>query len=290
MSIEFASNEREGRSLVVLIPLLVLHLGLISLQVEDPAGVLLFNRWVLAASSPFFNASSAVSRGLGSAWRNYVWLHGARQENQRLQQTVQQLTLRDAALAQVKGENARLQRLLSFNETHGLQSIGARIVGRTPSFLSNVLVIDRGFDDGVRVDSAVISGEGVVGRTVLVSRHDSQVQLISNPDSSIGVMLESTRSPGILKGTGTETLDLHYLSNSERIVPGDRVLSSGLDGIYPKGILVGRVIDSRKGKSVFRVVAVEPAADLLHLEELLVVLGSPKPETPIPGESPAGGK
>ncbi len=290
MSIEFAPQEREGRSVIVLIPLLVLHLALISLQVEDPSGVLLFNRWVLFASSPFFNASSAVSRGLGSAWRNYVWLHGAREENQRLQQTVQQLTLRDSALTQMKDENTRLQRLLSFNQELGLQSLGARIVGRTPSFLSNVLVIDRGSDDGVRVDSPVVSGEGVVGRVVLVSRHDSQVQLISNPDAAIGVMLESTRSAGILKGTGTTMLDLHYLSNAERVEPGDRVLSSGLDGIYPKGIPVGRVVETRKGKSVFRVVQVAPVADLIHLEEVLVVLGQAKPESTIPDETPVAEK
>lgn len=290
MSIEFAPQEREGRSVVVLIPLLLLHLALISLQVEDPAGVLLFKRWVLLASSPFFNASSAVSHGISSTWRNYVWLHGARQENERLQENVRRLSLRDSALSQIKDENARLHRLLSLNDSLELRSIGAHVVGRTPGFLSNLLVIDRGSQDGVRIDSAVISAEGVVGRTVLVSPHHSQVQLISNPDASIGVMLETTRSPGILKGTGSGVLDLHYLSNTERVEPGDKVLSSGLDGIYPKGIPVGTVTDSRKGKSVFRVIRVDPAADLIHLEEVLVVLGGPKPAVPPPTESPTDEK
>lgn len=285
MSIEFAPKQREGRALIVAIPLLLLHLALISLQVEDPAGVLLFKRWMLRASSPFFNASSAVSRGVTSAWHGYIWLHGARKENEQLQEAVRRMTLRDSALSQVKEENARLHRLLSFGATLDVPSVGAHIVGRAPSFLSNVMVIDRGLADGIQNDAAIISADGVVGRTVLVSRNDSQVQLISNPDSSIGVMIEATRSPGILKGTGTHFLELHYLSNTEKVEPGDRVLSSGLDGIYPKGILVGKVVESRKGKSVFRVVQVEPAADLIHLEEVLVILGSPKPSSPIPPES-----
>jgi rod shape-determining protein MreC len=284
VSIEFAPKEREGRSLTILIPLLLLHLGLISMQVEDPSGVLLFKRWVMLASSPFFNASSAISRGTTSAWRNYLWLHKARQENEQLQDTVRLLSLRDSALSQIKDENARLHRLLAINQSLDVQSTGAHIVGRAPSFLSNVMIIDRGSEDGVRLDCAVISADGVVGRTVLVSRHDSQVQLISNSDSSIGVMLESTRSPGILKGTGTGVLELHYIGNAERVEPGDKILSSGLDGIYPKGVMVGRVLESRKGKSVFRVIQVEPAADLIHLEEVLVVLGVPKPSTPIPGD------
>jgi rod shape-determining protein MreC len=144
--------------------------------------------------------------------------------------------------------------------------------------MSNVVYLDRGWEAGIGNDDPVVSAGGVVGRIILVSRYHCQVQLITNPDASIGVMVERTRSPGVLKGSGDHRLTLDYISNAEQVNVGDVVISSGLDRIYPKGLLVGRVAESHKGKSVFRVIQVEPSADLLHLEDVLVVTGNPKPD------------
>jgi rod shape-determining protein MreC len=280
VSIELAPRGREGRSLIVLIPLLILHLVLISVQVQDPAGTLLIRRWVLGVTSPFFNVSSAVSYGVKSVWNNYVWLHGAREENRKLHDTVQKLALRDSALSQVREENDRLRSLLGFTESTGYEGIGARVVGRAPAFLTNLFIINRGSADGVRIDAPVVSGNGILGRTVVVSPSNSQVQLITNPDASVGVMLARLRSPGVLKGTGKPLLELHYLSNSEPVEVGDVVVTSGLDGIFPKGLPVGAVVDSHKGKSVFRVIQVRPYADVLRIEEVLVLRDAPRPGVP----------
>jgi rod shape-determining protein MreC len=143
--------------------------------------------------------------------------------------------------------------------------------------MSKTIYIDRGSEAGISVDDPVLSSTGVVGRVVLASRYHSQVQLITNVDASTGVMVERTRSPGVLKGLGDALLSLDYISNTEQINPGDSVISSGLDGIYPKGLAVGKVIESHKGNSVFRSIVVEPAADLLHLEEILVLSMQAKP-------------
>ncbi|NWG12157.1 MAG: rod shape-determining protein MreC [Acidobacteria bacterium] len=280
MSLEVARRPREARATLVVLPLLVLHLILISIQIEDPGGTTLFRKGVLIAVTPFLNGSAAVVRGAAHLWRNYLWLVGARAENELLNETVRRLKLRDQSLRQMQDENERLRRLLSFREQSGLRTIGARVVGRVPNFLSNVMYIDRGLADGVAVDMPVLSGEGVVGRTVVVSPHQSQVQLITNSDASLGVMLAVSHSPGVLSGTGGIELRLDYINNTEKVAAGDVVVTSGLDSVFPKGIPVGQVVKSQKGKTVFRDIQVRPFAGMLRSEEVLVVLGG----TMSPGE------
>ncbi len=273
MSLEVARKAREARATLVLLPLLVLHLVLISLQIEDRGGTTLFRKTVVLVVTPFLNGSAAVARGVSHLWRSYFWLAGARAENERLHETVRTLKLRDQALRQMKDENERLLRLLAIREHSGFHTIGARVVGRVPSFLSNVMYIDRGSADGVTADMPVVTGEGVVGRTVVVSLRQAQVQLITNSDASVGVMVASSHSPGVLSGTGEMLLRLDYINNTEQVAVGDAIVTSGLDGIFPKGIPIGKVVKSEKGKTVFRDIEVQPFADLLRSEEVLVVLG-----------------
>jgi rod shape-determining protein MreC len=284
VSIEFASKS-EGRVLYVVIGLLLLHLTLISVQVEDPSGTMLFKRWVLSAGAPILNGSSDVSRGISDLWTNYVWLHGAREENLHLQDSVRQLALLNRNLLQAQEENTRLRRLLGLSTVPEFGAAGARVVGRTPNFLSSTLYLDRGSADGVRSEQPVVSEAGLIGRTVLVTRNSCQVQMISNGDASVGVMVERTRVPGVARGTENLWLDLNYISNTEEVNVGDVILTSGFDGIYPKGLPVGRVVDSQKGKTGFRAIRVQPSADLVHIEEVLILLGAPKPAmvSPAPG-------
>ena len=272
MSIELSRKVKEGRAVYVLLPLLLLHLTLLSLQIEDPGGTLLVKKCALYMEAPFLDLSATVSAGARRAWSGYFWLHAVREENLKLQANVRQLSLQARRVSELEQENLRLRKLIALTENPPFEMIGARVVSRTPTFLSSVIYINRGSNDGVAVDSGVLSGSGVIGRTVLVTQHSAQVQLIANADASVGVLVESTRSPGVLKGTGDSLLDLNYIGNTEQVNVGDMVLTSGLDGIYPKGLPVGRVVDSRKGTSVFRAIKVEPFADLLHLEEISVIL------------------
>jgi rod shape-determining protein MreC len=274
VSIEYARGE--GRIIFVVIGLLLLHLTLISLQVEDPSGTLLFKRWVLAVGAPILSGSSSVANGVGGLWTGYLWLHGARGENERLKAKVRRLELLNSHLEQVTQENDRLRRMLDFHAVLPVSSLGARVIARAPSFLSNTIYIDRGSADGVRPNMPVVSEVGVVGRTILVTRNNSQVQLITNADASIGVMIERTRVPGVLKGTENPQLDLNYISNTDEVNVEDLVVTSGLDGIFPKGLPVGKVIDSQKGTTGFRDLRVESHADLVRIEEVLILLGSPK--------------
>jgi rod shape-determining protein MreC len=274
---DVSARLREGRTLCVLIPLLLLHVALLSLQIEDPRGNLLFRRWVLAAEQPFIQSSSFVFGGIARLWSSYVWLHGARSENEHLRRSVQELTLHVNDLQSAAEENTRLRQLLSVADTVQLRSVGARVVARTPDYLANVVYIDRGSDVGISPDCPVLSGTGVVGRVVLVSRFDAQVQLITNADASTGVIIGQTNSPGVLKGSGQQQLAIDYISNTDQVNVGDQVVTSGLDTIFPRGLLVGKVVESSKGRSVFRFVRVQPAADLLHLDDVLVIINKSDP-------------
>jgi rod shape-determining protein MreC len=233
---------------------------------------LLFKTWVLAVQAPIAAVTSGITDGVSYVWNGYIWMVGARAENERLKETVRHLSLLNDSYEQIRQENQRLRRLVALRDDAPHRSLGARVIARTPSFLSNVIYINRGAEDGISVDAPVVAGEGIVGRTVLVSRHQSQVQLITNPDASVGVMLDRSRTPGILKGTGDFLLDLDYINNTEPVAVGDLVLSSGLDGIFPKGLRVGKVVRSDKGKGVFRSIKVEPFADMVRLEEVSVLL------------------
>jgi len=265
---------KEGRAFPILIPLLILNLALLSVQIEDPAGTYLFRKWMLQAGAPFFKLSSGVSHGVRSAWTGYFWLRGARQENERLLEKVRQLELRNDAVAQIENENYRLQRLMDFKKTLAVQSLGARVVGRAPDYMASVIYIDRGSSDGVRVNAPVIGENGVLGRVAVASSRTSQVQLVTDADAAVGALVERTRSQGVISGSGDPLLELKYIGNTDQVEVNDVVVTSGLDGIFPKGLPLGRVVESQKGKTVFRLVRVQPVADLIHIEEVLVLLAS----------------
>lgn len=281
MSIELAPRRRESHALYITLLLLLLNLTLLSVQVEDPSGVMLLKKWLLAAGAPFIDLSAGASHAIKEFWLNYVWLHGARAENAGLKQAVERLVLRVRSLEQLEEENRRLRSLLAFREGTHFETLGARVIGRAPDFLSRIAYLDRGSADGVRADCPVVTAEGIVGRVILAAPHTSQVQLITNADASVGVVIERTGSPGVLRGTGGPLLEVGYISSTDDVAVGDLVVTSGLDRIYPKGLAVGKVVASGKGKSVFRDIRVEPSVDLLRIEQTLILMRSepaPAPE------------
>jgi rod shape-determining protein MreC len=270
-----SSKTNRERAVWVAVPLLLLQLALLSVQIQNPTGMAPLKTLLLAVQAPIVGVTSDIAGGIRGTWENYIWLVGARKENEKLRENVRQLTILNRSYDQIQQENARLQQLLSMKDIYRNQSVGARVIARTPGFLSNVLYIDRGSKDGVDVDCPVISGDGIIGRIMLVSKNQSQVQLITNPDASIGAMMEQSRSAGVLRGSGDLLLDLNYISNAEQVNVGDLVLSSGLDEIYPKGFTIGKVVEVRKDRGASYTIKVEPVMDLYHIEEVSVLLMKP---------------
>ena len=275
------------RSRFLLAGLVLAHLAAISHQVDGGGGVSLLQRGLLAALSPLQRGVGAIVSGAGEAWRGWLFHRETYLENRRLEERVQQLQAELQAYAARAQEAARLRELLELRRAVPMESMAAEVVGRdgVPWFRS--LTIDKGEADGVALDAPVVSPTGVVGRVFAVGPHAARVQVLLDRDSGAGVLIERSRVPGVVSGqvsgqaSGTDDLVLHYVPERSDVVVGDVVVTSGLDRIYPKGLVVGRVRYVGKGSGLFRDIRVEPSARFDRLEEVLVVRQAREPlETP----------
>jgi rod shape-determining protein MreC len=270
------AKSKKERAVHVIVPLLVIQFVLLSIQSQNPDGMAPIKTLFFAVQAPIINISSDIIKGIGSIYDNYIGLQDVRDDNEKLKRQVRELEMENRSLEEIRQENIRLRRLLSMKDNIEYETIEARVIARNPEYLlSDVLYINRGANDGLKIDSPVLSGDGIIGRTVFVSERQSQVQLITNPDASIGAMLDEERTLGVLSGTGKSLLDLKYISSTKQIQTGDIVKSSGLDGIFPKGFLLGNIVDVQKNKEGFYTIKVQPAADLYHIEEVSVLLMNP---------------
>jgi rod shape-determining protein MreC len=187
---------------------------------------------------------------------------------------------RELASAQIAVQEQRaladrtrgLERLLELREQVALKTVAANIIGgaATPDF--RTLTIDRGTRDGIRTDMAVIAPGGVVGRLVVPSARAAKVQLLIDRNAAAGAIIERTRAQGVVVGSGDDRLRLEYVSEVSDVVAGDVVVTSGIDGIYPKGFIIGRIEQVEKSGGSYKRITIKPAVDFTSLEEVLVVL------------------
>jgi rod shape-determining protein MreC len=265
------------RSRLLLAGLALVHLTAISHQVDGGGGVSLLQRRLLAVLSPLQRGVAGIVGGAGEAWRGWAFHRETYEENRRLEERVQQLETALQAHS-VRAEQAdRLRQLLSLREAVPMETVAAEVVGRDGVPWFRTLTIDKGEADGVALDAPVMSPTGVVGRVFAVGPHAARVQVLLDRDSGAGVLVERSRVPGVVSGqvsgqsSGAEDLVLEYVPERSDVAVGDVVVTSGLDGIYPKGLVVGRVRYVGKGSGLFRDIRVEPSARFDRLEEVLVV-------------------
>lgn len=227
--------------------------------------------WTVTAVSPFEKAIVRLQSSATGVWRNYFYLRGVRQQNRDLQQQIQQMQIEEARLRQDAEQAHRLQTLLGFKEQFVDKTIAAQVIGASGSEQSRLVYIDKGSDDGIKNDMAVITASGVVGKvSSVINGSTSQVLLINDQNSGVGTIIEQSRLQGVLKGKASGELTLQNVMAEEDIKPGDRVLTSGGDQIFPKGLPVGTVAKVNRGGE-FLQVTVQPSASLNHLEEVLVI-------------------
>lgn len=227
--------------------------------------------WTVSAVTPFEKALVRIQTGTSGVWHNYIYLRGVRQQNRDLQQQIQQMQLEQVRLREDAGQARRLQALLGFKEQFVDKTVAAQVIGSSGSEQSRLVYIDKGSDDGIKSDMAVITASGVVGKvSSVINGSTSQVLLINDQNSGVGTILEQSRLQGVLKGRASGELALDKVMAEEEVKPGDRVLTSGGDQIFPKGLPVGTVARINRGTE-FQQVIVRPAAVLNHLEEVLVI-------------------
>jgi rod shape-determining protein MreC len=218
-----------------------------------------------------------VVEGVSSAWNGYLDLRGVREENGRLAERVAALETEVMQLRHRASEAERLFTLLELRRALPLRGTVASVVARggLPWFRS--LTLDKGTQQGVRLDAPVICPTGVVGRVVAVGPHAARVQLLLDRDSGVGALVERSRVSGVVAGqvggsdAGSPELSMKYVPALADVALEDRVLTSGLDRVFPKGLLVGRVRSVGPASGLFREVVVTPSARFDELEEVLVL-------------------
>jgi len=227
--------------------------------------------WAVDAITPLERVLVRVQNSANNLWHNYFFLRGVRAENRQLKEQIEQMRLEQVRLNEDAAQAHRLQSLLAFKEQVVMQTIPAQVIGSSGSDLSRSVYIDKGSNQGVAPDMPVITADGIVGKVLRVYPSTCLVLVINDQSSGVGVLLEKSRLQGVLRGTADGELILERVMSDEQVVPGERVLSSGGDQIFPKGFPVGTVIKVSPGKELFLNIKVHAAADLNRLEEVLVV-------------------
>jgi rod shape-determining protein MreC len=245
----------------------------IARDTADGQNVRLIRLWAAAMVTPFERAIHGSGQGLNSVWGDYVDLRHTREENKQLQQTVDRLRLEQATILEDAKQGQRLQGLLNFQQKYIYKTIPAQVIGTSGSSQSHVIWLDKGSNDGLKPDMAVITGDGIVGKVRDVTPNSAQVLMINDQSSGAGVVLQTTRTRGILRGNESGQPQVVNILADKRILPGEQVLTAGGDQIFPRGLPVGVVesIKSDPERGSFIEVVVKPAAQLQHLDEVLVV-------------------
>jgi rod shape-determining protein MreC len=262
------------RNLIILVGVLFLQVLGLAVQVKrsgDSEHTRLIRIWAVDTVTPFERVLVWAQNSSTNLWHNYFFLRGVRAENRQLKQQIEQMRLEQVRLSEDADQAHRLQQLLGFREQFVAKTVPAQVIGSGGSDLSRIIYIDKGGNDGIKRDFAVITANGIVGKVLEVFPSVSQVLLINDQTSGVGAMLEKSRLQGVLKGTPDGEVVLQRVMSDEKVAPGDLVLSSGGDRIFPKGLPVGTVSKVSPGHEMFLNIQVKPAADLSRLEEVLVV-------------------
>jgi rod shape-determining protein MreC len=277
------------RNLIVLLAVLLLQVIGLAVQVRKPGpvsgpadlaheqhdgrGVRLIRLWAVEMVMPFERLMHGTGENANSFWNQYIDLRRTREENKQLQQTIDRLRLEQAMLHEDAMQGQRLQGLLKFQESYIYSTTPAQVIGSSGSMQNRLVWLDRGSADGIAPDMAVVTPDGIVGKVRDVFAHTSQVLLINDQTSGAGVILETTRIRGILRGNAFGQPQVINILADQRIQPGEHVLTAGGDQIFPRGLPVGVVarVERDPERGSFINVIVKPAADLQHLDEVLIV-------------------
>lgn len=264
------------RMVLVLAVLVLLLLNIAALTVSSSRTVSSGGAAQLALhlAAPFQKGISASIGWMRSVWYGYFYLVTAAEENLVLRREVAVLRGQLNQMTELELLNGRMRALLSFKEEKSVATVAAEVTGKDASPWYQTLIIDKGMADGVLKGQAVVVPDGIVGQVIETSSHYAKVLLVTDRNSSVDALVQVTRARGILKGDIDKGCRFTYANRNDAIEAGQRIVSSGLDGIYPKGFVLGTVREvNRKSSGIFQDVVVTPSVNFEKLEEVLVILG-----------------
>ena len=262
------------RNVTILVAILFVQVLGLAVQVKragSDESTRLIRLWTVSAVTPLEKVIVWCQGGVGSLWNNYIYLRGVRQENRELKFEIEQLRLQQVRLADDAQQARRLQALLGFKEQYIAKTVAAQVIGSSGSEKSRSVFIDKGSNEGVEKDMPVITADGVVGKVLLTFGSTAQVLMVNDRSSGLGVILDQSRLQGVVKGTAAGELILENVMTGEAVELGERVVTSGGDQIFPKGLTVGTVMKVSPGADLFLNIRVKPSANLNRLEEVLVI-------------------
>lgn len=264
------------RRAIILAVALVMAFLLMTLQVRHDHAVVSFTRQaVLFLISPVIKVTAVTVDSVSRVWGDYVDLRNLHEESLRLTREAAVLQRRISYLEEQALETQRLQGLLAMKEISRTEFLAARVVGKDATNWFKTVLIDRGSLAGIRRNMPVVAPDGLVGRVVEVTPTAAKVQLITDPVSAAGGLIQRTRVTGIVSGSLGAGLKVRYLPLMADIAIGDEVVTSGMGGVFPKGIPLGRVIAAeRRSGALFQEATLAPQVDLSRLEEVLILMGT----------------
>ena len=266
--------DRRQRTGYLVLAVVLAHVILISAQVNAEPGASVLETVTFGA---FAEVQRLLTSGLDNVvglWSGYVGLRDVREENVELNREIADLRLELQTQRALAQQTRSLERLLELRQTVALPTLSARVIATDATPYFRTLTIDRGRQDGVRPDLAVIAPDGVVGRVVgSPGPRAAQVQLLIDRNAAAGALIERTRDSGVIVGTDDSTLlQLEYVSNLVDVRVGDEIVTSGIDGIYPKGFRIGVVNHVADGIGLYQQIRVSPVIEFSQIEDVLVVL------------------
>ena len=271
---------------VVLAAAILLHVVLISAQVNTAAGLPVLQVVTFGSFSEVQRGTMALVDGVRGMWSGYIALRQVQQENNALKQELQTLQVRWQEERAEAQRTDNLRQLLELRERANLDTVAAEVIAGAASPDFKTVTIDKGSSESLDTDMAVISPAGVVGRIILPSRRASKVQLLIDRNAAAGALIERTRVQGVVVGIGDGMLRMQYVPGTADVKTGDLVVTSGIDGIYPKGFVIGTIDHADRGAGAYHEIVIRPAVDFSRLEEVLIVR-TPPASRAITAEEPA---
>ncbi|MFN7972256.1 MAG: rod shape-determining protein MreC [Acidobacteriota bacterium] len=268
--LEFLSNRRSGVALFTIVTLL---LSLLSYQKRHPERVTVVERGVFEALSPVVVATSGVVDRVTEIEKRYRELRDADRHAKDLERQVAQLHEEMGKAREAVAQNDRLKALLALHDVSTDEYVAGQVLSSDPRAPWSSILINRGRRDGVRPSTGVVAPEGVVGKVIGVSEPASKVQLVTDEESGVGGLVQRSRAVGVVVGRGGRggrSLEMLYINHLDDVRAGDRVVTSGLDGIFPRGTPIGTVTHVKNLADLTKQVEIEPAVSVKNLDYVLV--------------------
>ena len=273
------------RPLALLAGVVLAQILLLAFQIKREHDVRLIRYWAVQVMTPAERGGTWGFSTIRGIWTGYIDLHNARGENRQLRDELGRLQIQNRELENEANEAQRLKVLLTFRDTYPeAQMLAAQVIGASADPSSHTLFINRGARDHLHNNMAVVTPDGIVGKLVEVFPTTAQVLLINDKESGVGALFAESRTHGVVKGSADPTPRMDYVVNDEKVKAGEVVLTSGDDRIFPKGLLVGTVIDSKPALP-FQMIRVQPAARLDRLEDVLILLSQQQLEAKAASDS-----